>query len=365
MLNQSAIMFACGLFAGAVLGVAGRAGRFCTLAMLEDAFFGSDMRRLKSFTLAAAVALVGTQCLASLGLIDLTQSIYLAPSIPLGGAIIGGFAFGVGMALVGTCGFGTLVRIGGGDLRAIVVFLVLGISALAAMRGLTGFLRLALIEPLSVRMPEGTTQALDSLLSPRLGALARPIAVSATAVALTIWSLADGRLIKSPRLLLSGIGVGLAVVFGWFATGWLGSDDFDPARLASLTFVAPLGNAVLYIATMSGTHADFSIGSVAGVILGSFVAAMFSRVFRWEACDDARELKRHMIGALLMGTGGIMSMGCTIGQGLSAFSTLAVSAPLTMLAIACGARVGLEYTMTGEWRPALRNLLSVHSWSTK
>ncbi|MGJ4940645.1 YeeE/YedE family protein [Bradyrhizobium sp. HKCCYLS1011] len=365
MLSQSAMMFACGLIAGGVLGVAGRAGRFCTLAMLEDAFFGSDTRRLKSFTLAAAVALVGTQLLSAFGFVDLARSIYLIPSIPLGGAILGGLLFGIGMALVGTCGFGTLVRIGGGDLRAVVVFLVLGISALAAMRGLTGYLRLALTEPLSLRLPEGMTQAADSLLSFGLGRLAQPIAVAVAAVALTAWSLADGQLVKSPRLLLAGLGVGLAVVFGWFATGWLGNDDFDPARLASLTFVAPLGNTVLYIATMSGAHADFSIGSVAGVILGSFLSAIFSRRFRWEACDDARELKRHMTGALLMGTGGIMSMGCTIGQGLSAFSTLAVSAPITMLAIACGARVGLEYTMTGEWRPALRNLLSVHSWSTK
>ena len=176
---------------------------------------------------------------------------------------------------------------------------------------------------------------------------------------LLAWSLADGKLIRSPRWLLSRIAAGLAVAFGWFATGWLSHDDFDPDRIASLTFVAPLGNSILYIATFSGSRADFGIGSVAGVILGSFIAALFARGFRWEACDDARELKRHMAGALLMGTGGIMSMGCTIGQGLSAFSTLAISAPITLLAIACGARLGLEFTMTGEWWPAISRLLGV------
>lgn len=361
MLDPSAITFACGLLAGALLGVAGRAGRFCTLAMLEDAFYGSDMRRLKSFALAAAVALIATQTLAVFGLVDLSHSIYLTPSIGIGGAVIGGSMFGIGMALVGTCGFGTLVRIGGGDLRAIVVYLVLGISALAAMRGLTGLLRLSLIEPLSMRLPEGTTQALDSLLAPMLGTAARAVPVAFASVALAGWSLADGSLVRSPRLLLSGLAAGIAVAFGWFATGWLGGDDFDPARVASLTFVAPLGNSLLYIATFSGTRADFAIGSVGGVILGSFVAALFARGFRWEACDDARELKRHMIGALLMGTGGILSMGCTIGQGLSAFSTLAISAPITMVAIACGARLGLEYTFTGEWKPFVRNLLGLSS----
>ncbi|MBB4362570.1 hypothetical protein GGD65_003603 [Bradyrhizobium sp. CIR18] len=357
MLSPSTIAFACGLAAGAVLGVAGRAGRFCTLAMLEDAFFGSDFRRLKSFALAAAVALLATQVLAAFGIVDLSRSIYLTASIGLGGAIIGGLMFGVGMALVGTCGFGTLVRVGGGDLRAIVVFLVLGLSALATMRGITGMLRLMLIEPLSLRLPEGSTQTLTSLLG--AGSAMRAILVVAMSAALAFWALADGRLIRSPRLLASGIAVGAAIAFGWFATGWLADDEFDPVRVSSLSFVAPLGDAILYVATFSGARLNFGIGSVAGVVAGSFAAAMLARGFRWEACDDARELKRHMIGALLMGIGGIMSMGCTIGQGLSALSTLAVSAPVTMLAIACGARLGLEFTMTGEWLPAVRRLFGV------
>ncbi|QOZ78254.1 YeeE/YedE family protein [Bradyrhizobium sp. CCBAU 53351] len=354
MLNPSTIAFACGLAAGAMLGVAGRAGRFCTLAMLEDAFFGADLRRLKSFALAAAVALLATQALAEFGIVDLSRSIYLTPSIGLGGAILGGLTFGIGMALVGTCGFGTLVRVGGGDLRAIVVFLVLGLSALATMRGITGMLRVTLIEPLSLRLSEGNNQTLTSLLG--AGGGLRALLVVSIAAALAVWALADGRLVRSPRLLASGLAVGGAVAFGWFATGWLADDEFDPARVSSLSFVAPLGDSILYIATFSGARLNFGIGSVAGVVAGSFAAAMLARGFRWEACDDARELKRHMTGALLMGIGGVMSMGCTIGQGLTAFSTLAVSAPITLLAIACGARLGLEFTMTGEWWPALRRL---------
>ncbi|RTE89244.1 YeeE/YedE family protein [Bradyrhizobium sp. LVM 105] len=357
MLNPSTIAFACGLAAGAVLGVSGRAGRFCTLAMLEDAFFGSDLRRLKSFALAAAVALLATQALAEFGIVDLSRSIYLTPSLGLGGAILGGLTFGIGMALVGTCGFGTLVRVGGGDLRAIVVFLVLGLSALATMRGITGVLRMMLIEPLSLRLSEGSDQTLTSLLG--AGGALRAFLVVSIATALAVWALADGRLVRSPRLLASGLAVGGAIAFGWFATGWLADDEFDPVRVSSLSFVAPLGDTILYIATFSGARLNFGIGSVTGVVAGSFAAAMLARGFRWEACDDARELKRHMTGALLMGIGGVMSMGCTIGQGLTAFSTLAVSAPITLLAIACGARLGLEFTMTGEWLPALRRLFGV------
>ncbi len=322
--------------------------------MLEDAFFGSDLRRLKSFALAAAVALLATQALAEFGIVDLSRSIYVTPSIGLGGAILGGLMFGIGMALVGTCGFGTLVRVGGGDLRAIVVFLVLGLSALATMRGITGMLRVMLIEPLSVRLSAGSDQTLTSLLG--AGGAMRALLVVSIATALAVWALADGRLLRSPRLLASGLAVGAAIAFGWFATGWLADDEFDPVRVSSLSFVAPLGDTILYIATFSGARLNFGIGSVAGVVAGSFAAAMLARGFRWEACDDARELKRHMTGALLMGIGGVMSMGCTIGQGLTAFSTLAVSAPITLLAIACGARLGLEFTMTGEWLPALRRL---------
>jgi hypothetical protein len=322
--------------------------------MLEDAFFGSDFRRLKSFALAAATALLATQALAELGVVDLSRSIYLTSSIGFGGAIIGGLMFGVGMALVGTCGFGTLVRIGGGDLRAIVVFLVLGLSALATMRGVTGMLRVMLIEPLSLRLPEGTNQTLTSLIGP--GTAMHAILVVLVAAALACWALADGKLIRSPRLLASGLAVGCAIAFGWFATGWLADDEFDPVRVSSLSFVAPLGDTILYLATFSGARLNFGIGSVAGVVAGSLATALISRGFRWEACDDARELKRHMTGALLMGIGGIMSMGCTIGEGLTAFSTLALSAPMTLLAIACGARLGLEFTMTGEWLPAVRRL---------
>ncbi|MGY4417599.1 hypothetical protein ACVWY2_000024 [Bradyrhizobium sp. JR6.1] len=203
------------------------------------------------------MALLATQALAEFGIVDLSRSIYLTASIGLGGAIIGGLMFGVGMALVGTCGFGSLVRVGGGDLRAIVVFLVLGLSALATMRGVTGMLRVLFVEPLSLRLGEGTNQALTSILCPGAGAATRAILVASIATALVVWALADGKLIRSPRLLVSGFAVGGAIAFGWFATGWLADDEFDPIRVSSLTFVAPLGDSILYVATFSGRAAEF------------------------------------------------------------------------------------------------------------
>ena len=158
----------------------------------------------------------------------------------------------------------------------LLVYLVLGISALAAMRGLTGFMRLAVIEPLSIPLPQGTSQTFNSLLAPLLGAYTRAILVPCASMGLLAWPLADGKLIRSPRWLLSRIAAGLAVAFGWFATGWLSHDDFDPDRIASLTFVAPLGNSILYIATFSGSRADFGIGSV----LASYWARSLPRCSR-------------------------------------------------------------------------------------
>lgn len=348
-----------GLMVGIVFGIAGRAGRFCTLAMLEDAYYNADCRRLRAFALAMATALAATQLLVAFGLIDPGLSIYRVPRLGIAGSVLGGLAFGLGMALVGTCGFGTLVRVGGGDLRAIVVFLVIGLAAMMTMRGLIGPLRITLLDPVGVTL--SPAQGLDTHLVAWFGAGAHWPAVAALVLGLGFWALKDRRLRATPRLWGSGLAVGLAVGLGWLVTGNLGADPFAEPALVSATYVAPLGETLLYLMIYTGSAADFGIFSVLGVVLGSFVAAMALRRFRWEACDDARELKRHMVGALLMGVGGVTAMGCTIGQGLSAVSMLALSTPLVLGSIALGARLGLDYTLTGEWRPVLRGLLGLRT----
>ena len=211
-----------------------------------------------------------------------------------------------------------------------------------------------LIEPLSLRLPEGTNQTLTSLLGPGSGPATRALLVASVAIALAFWALADGKLIRSPRLLASGLAVGGAIAFGWFATGWLADDEFDPVRVSSLSFVAPLGDTILYIATFSGARVNFGIGSVAGVVAGSFAAALLARGFRWEACDDARELKRHMIGALLMGIGGVMSMGCYYRTRLVRILNPGSVCPPYDVVHRLRRTGGFEFTMTGEWLPAVR-----------
>jgi uncharacterized membrane protein YedE/YeeE len=339
-----------GFAGGLALGLAARVGRFCTMGALEDAFLGGDRRRLRSWALAIAVATALSQCLAYAGILDFHHSIYLSSGFPWLGAVLGGLMFGGGMALVGTCGYGTLARIGGGDLRAVVTFLVMGVSAYMAMRGLTGMVRQALIDPWILSFETSGGMGLNSIVDTLTGFESGPSIGLLVAAGLAFWALKDPRFRAETRLVVSGFAVGLAIVGGWLATGLVGSDPFAPQRLESFTFVRPLGDTLIYLMTFSGATVTFGIGSVIGVVAGALAGALFKREFRWEACDDVRELRRHIVGAFLMGTGGVMAFGCTIGQGITAASTLSVSAPVVMISIAIGARAGLAWLIEGSVR---------------
>ena len=338
------LRFVLGIGGGIVLGFAGRYGRFCTLGAIEDATYASDWTRLRAWALAAALAIALTQAMAFAEIIDLGRSIYLTAEIGWLGSIIGGLMFGFGMALVGTCGYGTLLRCGGGDLRALIVFLVIAVTAYAAMRGLTGMGRLILIEPFRI---DSTRIGGPSLAGSGGDLIAACISLGLVA-ALLIFSLWKGLLPARPRLFLAATMIGTAVVFGWWATGVIADDPFDPARIESFSFVAPLGETLVFIMLASGSRLDFMEGSVLGVLAGAFIAAHLAGEFRWEAYDDAREMKRHLGGAALMGTGGVTALGCTIGQGLTGVSTLSIASFLAIGAIFVGARAGL-YWLVERW----------------
>jgi len=328
-----------GLVLGMALGFAARAGRFCTLGAIEDAVYGNDTRRLRSWLLAIAVAIVGIHALELLAELDLSRSIYTGRRLEWGGAIIGGLLFGLGMALVGTCGFGALLRLGGGDLKALLIFLVMAITAMMAMRGLTGLARIRLTEPLSVELAGAASQRLTDLIG--LGGAAGHAAPFALAGAIGIAACAHASFLRSPRFIMTGAAIGIIIVLGWWATGVAGYDPFETRRVESFSFAAPLGETLLYLMLASGLQPDFPIGAVLGVVIGAFLAARATGRFRWEAPDDAREMKRHVLGAFLMGSGGIAALGCTIGQGVTGLSTLSVGSMLAIASIVVGARFGL------------------------
>ena len=328
-----------GLVLGIALGFAARHGRFCTLGAIEDAVFGRDTRRLRAWVLAAAVAIAGVSILELFTDLDLSRSIYTGTRIEWGGAIVGGLLFGLGMALVGTCGFGTLLRLGGGDLKALLTFLVIALTAMMTMRGLTGLARNWLLDPLSLFVTHSASQRLPDLLG--LTGAAGSILPLVIAAAIALAACAHAGFLRSPGSLATGVAIGIIVVLGWWATGVAGFDPFEPRRVESFTFVAPLGETLLYAMLASALRPDFPIGAVLGVIIGAFLAAKTTGQFRWEAPDDAREMKRHLLGAFLMGSGGVAALGCTIGQGVSGVSTLSIGSLIAIASILVGARVGL------------------------
>ncbi len=355
MQNVSAWMQALGGFAiGAAAGFAVRHARLCTFGAIEDALMGGDSRRLRVFGLALGIAILGTQALILGGFLDPELTTYTPPALPLVAIVIGSVMFGIGMAMVGTCGFGSLVRLGTGDLRSLVVVLVLGAAAYATLRGIFAGFRIGFLESLSLAIPEGARSDIASLSSLALGIDVRSIITAIAGAGLCWLALSDPRLRRTPRLVSAGIVLGIMIVAGWIATVALTDDFAGPTRPQSLTFVSTVGKA-LYAGLLNVTNfADFGVGSVFGVIAGSWFAAWRSDELRWEAFDDDHEMRRHLSGAVLMGVGGILAGGCTIGQGLTAGSMLALSAPLAIGGMVVGARLGIAILIDGSPRDIIQ-----------
>ena len=348
MLDSGWILPLAGGLVGVIIGFVARRSHFCTMAALERHWYAGDDNPLRAWALAAFTALISTQVLSAAGLIDTGQSFYLTEPLPLAGAIVGGLMFGLGMALVGTCGFGALIRLGGGNLRALVVLTGLGLAALAAQRGITAHVRAVLLDPLSLDLSRFGGQSAGDLLSAATGLeLGLPLALIVGGAGLW-WVFSSPRFRADRNRLTAGIVIGLCICAGWAITSNYLAIAYHPVQVEAGSFVMPVGETILQIIAVTGELPDYGIGLVVGVFLGASLSAFRSDDMRWEACDDARELSRHLLGAFLMGTGGVFALGCTIGQGVSAFSVMAVSAPIVMISIAAGARIGLGLLVEGR-----------------
>lgn len=328
---------------GILLGLAARMGRFCTLGAIEDYLYGGSDARLRMWGVAIGVSICGSFLASQFGYFGIGQSSYLSQSLNIGASVIGGLMFGYGMALAGNCGYGALARLGGGDLRSLVIVLVMGLSALFVLSGPLGYANLAIFPRSAdlVSVP-GIAHGIHDMTGIPVTAIGLSIGL-----AILTLSIATRRIsIIKPALLWGGI-VGVAIVSGWMGTDFVARNGFDATPVVSHTFSAPIGASMLYAMTASGTAITFGVGSVIGVLLGSFVGSLIKGHFKWEACEDPRELKRQIVGAALMGAGAVIALGCSIGQGLSAISVLAYSAPITLAAIFFGAYIGLRQLIEG------------------
>ncbi|MFN0301695.1 MAG: YeeE/YedE family protein [Burkholderiales bacterium] len=333
---------------GAVFGFIVERTNFCTMGAISDAVAMSDYRRARAWALAIAVAIVGTQGLQLAGWVDLQKSIYLGSSLGWLGAVIGGLMFGFGMTLSGGCASRNLVRFGAGDVRSLIVLVVLGIFAYMTLRGLISPPRVALEGATNIDLAASLfkSQGIPELLAGTAGLSLVVVRVVATlvAAALLLWfCFKDADFRESPMHIVSGVGVGLVVVAGWWVTGVLGFDEFEPTRPASLTYTAPVGNALVYLMTFTGATIDFGIASVFGAIAGAYVSALLRKSFSLAGFADRSDLFRNLSGAALMGVGGVMALGCTVGQGLSGISTLSLGSLLALASVITGGVFGIKY----------------------
>ena len=334
-----------GLLGGIALGLAARVGRFCTLGAIEDYLYSSDDRRLRMWGVAIAVAIIGTQLAISYGYLDGAETAYLDRVWNPIATIIGGLMFGYGMALSGNCGYGALARVGGGDLRSFMIVIVMGLSAYFVMSGPLAETRVWLfpVEE-NATVPQGFGQAAQSAF----GIDPAVTGVFFGLIALGL-GLSSREMLRSPGHIFWGLVVGFAILSGWLGTYWVATTGFESEPIETHSFAAPIGDTIFYTMTASGNALSFSVGSVVGVVVGACLGSYSKGHFRWEACEDPRELRRQIFGAAIMGPGAILAVGCSVGQGLSAFSVLAFSAPVAFVAIFVGAAFGLRRMMVGAY----------------
>jgi uncharacterized membrane protein YedE/YeeE len=339
--DGGSIVVVSGLLIGLAYGAVGLLSGFCLLSALRGWWAEGDSRLIRTFALALGVAVAATQLLAVANLVDLGKSIYLQPSFSAPLMLFGGLLFGYGMVLSNGCGSRALVLLGRGNLRSFVVVIVLGISAQMTLKGLIAPARIAVLQATQAAPTSASLPALLSTLG--LGeTVARMAASSVLAGALIIFAFAHAPFKRAWGQIAAGIAVGLLVTAGWFATGFLGADDFNPAPVTSLTFIAPIADTVQYAMLSTGLSLNFGITMVSGVFAGSLVTALVTRRFHWEGFASPRHMLHSIGGAALMGAGGAMAYGCSIGQGLTGLSTLALASFVAAGGILLGTAAGLR-----------------------
>ncbi|HXH45845.1 MAG TPA: YeeE/YedE family protein [Bradyrhizobium sp.] len=340
-MESAQLVVLAGLGIGLVYGAVGLLSGFCLMSSMRGWLAGGDGRLVRTYALAIAVAVAASQFLAGSGMVDLHRSIYLQTSFSPAMLFLGGLLFGYGMVLSNGCGSRALVLLGRGNLRSFVVVIVLAIAAQMTLKGLIAPARIVLVQASQATVSANSLPSVLVMLG-LAEPLSRALAAAAIVVALILFAFAHPAFRRSPGQITAGVLVGLLVAGGWYVTGYLGADDFNPVPVTSLTFIAPIADALQYAMLSTGLTLNFGIATVAGVFAGSLVTALSTRRFRLEGYSSPRHMLRSGSGAALMGIGGVMAYGCSIGQGLTGVSTLALGSFVALAGILLGTTAGLR-----------------------
>ena len=361
--HLAVIVTASAFVLAAIFGAVASRVNYCTMGAISDVVNFGDSRRLRMWLLSVAVAIAGASALQAAGLIDLSKTLYTGARIAWLSLAVGGFLFGFGMTLGSGCGSKTLIRIGGGNMKSLIVLVFVAISAYMTLKGLFALWRTAALDP--VRIDVATIGAKSSDLPSILTALGAGGAALwfpfALAAALAAWVFANRDFRATTEMIVGGILIGAVIVGGFYVSGHLGYLAEDPAtleekfvatnsgRAESFSFVAPIAYLLelLVYWTDQSRVVTFGIAGVLGILVGSAAMSIATKSFRWEGFTTTEDLVNHVVGGILMGFGGVTALGCTIGQGLSGLSTLAIGSFLATAGIVVGCIAALRYQM---WR---------------
>lgn len=344
-----------------LFGAIAQRTHFCTMGAVSDIVNMGDWTRMRVWVMAIGVAMIGFYILAAAGQIDSSKTLYASSRFTWLSALVGGVLFGFGMVLASGCGSKSLVRIGGGNLKSVVVFVVMGVAAFATLKGVTAVVRVATVDRVAVEFSRNA--ALPDWLGIAVGlspASAGLILALVIGLALIFWALLGRDFVRFDNL-LGGLGIGAVIVAMWWVSGHMAYVAEHPetlqeaflatnsGRAEAFSFVSPVAYTIDWFMFFSDKSKVLTIGivSVFGVVLGSAIYALSTRSFRWEGFRDAEDTANHLVGAVLMGVGGVAAMGCTVGQGLSGISTLSITSMLAVAAILAGSVAALKYQV---WR---------------
>ena len=348
---------------GFILGYVVNKTNFCTMGAVSDLVNIGDSSRFKAWLLAIATAIVGVTLLEYMSIVDIDDSripyrnsVFFWPRY-----ILGGIMFGIGMTLASGCGNKILIRIGGGNIKSIFVLIVAGLMALLMTRtDFYGLLFHSWMNPISPDLAKLgiSDQSIQTMFSSIIGIepnnMIIVILVPATVSILLLKYIFSSYSKLSSDNILSGIVVGLVVTFAWLISGgelgqaWIENNDFldtpyPSVGVQSFTFINPMGELLIYSSSVFDSfYLTFGVTTLISTVFGSFIYALISKNLRLEWFANKHDFYRHLLGAVLIGIGGVLSLGCTIGQGVTGVSTLALGSIITLISIIFGASLMMK-----------------------